>query len=137
MLREGGARDAEKHHGDFAKIELHLKRTSEKEKTAALGGGYVNESILKSIHGWDEQMISFSKARAEARGLLRKSAEHGADEWKAVLEEKFEMKKTDRTTTEATYDADLKARAGRYIYIYLSLSLSLYIYIYRSTSSIQ
>ncbi|CAE7942746.1 unnamed protein product, partial [Symbiodinium necroappetens] len=72
-----------KHHGDFAKIELHLKRTSEKEKTAALGGGYVNESILKSIHG-----------------LLRKSAEHGADEWKAVLEEKFEMKKTDRTTTE-------------------------------------
>ena len=37
-------------------------------------------------------MIKFSKERAREAGMLRKSEEHGKDEWKAVITESFAKK---------------------------------------------
>ncbi|CAE7542005.1 unnamed protein product [Symbiodinium necroappetens] len=84
-----------KDHGTFKDVEVSLKKKTIDSETNALAGEYVNEATLINIHGWDEDMIKFSKERARAAGMLRKSEEHGKDEWRAVLSESF-LKKNEK-----------------------------------------
>ena len=64
-------------------------------------------------------MIKFSKERARAAGMLRKSEEHGKDEWRAILSESFLKKNEKIQEKEQQASEVLEARVHNiYIYIY-------------------
>ena len=99
----------EKSGGDFSAVELHIKRTHEKETSNTLEGEYVTEIDLIA-KGWETDMIEFSKNYAISKGNLRKSEIHGRDEWKLPLRESFKFTATNRESAEATASAQVEDR---------------------------
>lgn len=97
----------EKSGGDFSAVELHIKRTHEKETSNTLEGEYVTEIDLIA-KGWETDMIEFSKNYAISKGNLRKSEIHGRDEWKLPLRESFKFTATNRESAEATASAQVE-----------------------------
>ena len=97
----------QKSGGDFSAVELHIKRTHEKETSNTLEGEYVTEIDLIA-KGWEPDMIEFSKNYAISKGNLRKSEIHGRDEWKLPLKESFKFKAKNREIVEAEAAAEIE-----------------------------
>ena len=97
----------QKSGGDISAVELHIKRTHEKETSNTLEGEYVTEIDLIA-KGWEPDMIEFSKNYAISKGNLRKSEIHGRDEWKLPLKESFKFKAKNREIVEAEATAEIE-----------------------------
>ena len=63
-------------------------------------------------------MIKHSKQQARQRGLLRKSQEHGKDEWKCVIAEEFKLKNKLESSMKQAGGMEMEAGyTSMYMYI--------------------
>ncbi len=116
----------EEANGDWATVEMKVKKIYEKQEETKLWGKYVTAIWLES-QGWTPEMIENSKAWAKTQGYHRTSEIHGSEEWKLPLDEEFTNlerrgEKIEATTTTAVQDTGL----GVIIYIYI-FHISMYI----------
>ena len=53
-------------------------------------------------------MIEYSREQARAKGLLRKSTEHGDEEWRAIVADtfNFKQKKTEKREESGSFEME-------------------------------